>query len=99
MILFSGSGNKLSKHQTNRQIVSPSDIMRLSDLATYVRLVGGYPITQVAIEFQRRQKLANHFISRTINHSLLAEVNHLLKNAELESALSQTKSKMVSLEW
>lgn len=54
----------------------PSDIMRLPDLAAYVRLVGGYPITQVKLQFKERQACAENILLQEV---LIEQDNRIVK--------------------
>jgi len=76
------TGISISKQQMHRQIVTPSDMMRLPDLESYVRLVGGYPITKVKLKFKKRETCADHFIARAMDEDRLNEIDQLIVRAE-----------------
>ena len=76
------SGISISKQQSHRQVVSPSDMMRLPDLEAYVRLVGGYPITKVKLRFKKRDTRALHFIARNMDEKALNEVDVLIRDSK-----------------
>jgi len=76
------SGISIAKQHTNRQVVSPSEIMRLKDLEAYVRLPGGFPITKVSLSFKNQAKISEPFITRKIDERNFNEINTLLESAE-----------------
>ncbi len=44
-------GVNLSKYHKIKPVVSGSDIMQLKDLAAYLKLPGGLPVTKVGFEY------------------------------------------------
>ena len=77
--------------------------MRLPDLTAYVRLVGGYPITKVKLEFQNRNECAEHFIARDVSNHTLSDVDQLIKNVENQSiknfSQQQINEREVCIDW
>jgi type IV secretory pathway TraG/TraD family ATPase VirD4 len=76
------SGISISKQQSNRQIVNPSEIMGLADLEAYVRVLGGYPITKITFPYQKRNRIAESFILRIIDDQNFDEIEKLIQVAE-----------------
>jgi type IV secretory pathway TraG/TraD family ATPase VirD4 len=98
------SGISIAKQQANRQIVSPSEIMRLRDLEAYVRLPGGFPITKVSLTFKDQRKLAEPFIARKIDERNFNEINTLIESAEniiplAPAQLAKVTKEEAGLQW
>ena len=72
------SGISISKQQTNKSIVNPSEIMRLNDLEAYIRLPGSFPITKVKLEYKAHDDVAIPFVPRQMDEKNLNEVNGLI---------------------
>jgi type IV secretory pathway TraG/TraD family ATPase VirD4 len=97
------SGISIAKQQANRQVISPSEIMRLNDLESYVRLPGGFPITKVPLTYKHRDNMAGPFIARKIDERNFNEINSLIESAEnavppggLNKAMAQEEN---ALQW
>jgi type IV conjugative transfer system coupling protein TraD len=90
------SGISIAKHQTNRQVVGPSEIMRLKNLESYVRLPGGFPITKISLEFKDQEKISKSFIARKIDERNFNEINTLIESAENISHLKPVQSAKIT---
>lgn len=93
------SGISIAKQQANRQIVSPSEIMRLRDLEAYVRLPGGFPITKVSLTFKDQKKLAESFIARKIDERNFNEIDQLIERVEKPLVPNGEQKAKENLEW
>ncbi|MCE3237352.1 MAG: traD [Gammaproteobacteria bacterium] len=80
------SGISLSSQQSQRQLVSASEIMRLNDLEAYIRLPGSFPITKVTLNYKNPQHLAESFIARQIDERNFNEIDSLLNRIETQGA-------------
>ncbi len=76
------SGISLSRQNTRRQIVSYSEIMRLKNLESYVRLPGNFPITKLTITYQQRDDKAASFIRRHLDDKSIAEIDEQINAIE-----------------
>jgi type IV secretory pathway TraG/TraD family ATPase VirD4 len=56
------SGITMGKNQLKRELVHPSDIMKLQNLEAYVRLLGNLPITKIKLEIKERKDSVKHYI-------------------------------------
>lgn len=54
----------LQRRVVKRPIVLPSEIMNLPKLSGFLKLAGGYPVTQVTLQLRERRELAPIYISR-----------------------------------
>jgi len=54
----------LQRRVVKRPIVLPSEIMNLAKLTGFLKLPGGYPVTQVSLRLRERRQLAPIYVSR-----------------------------------
>lgn len=93
------SGISIAKQQANRQVVSPSEIMRLKDLEAYVRLPGGFPITTASFTFKHQEQIATSFAARTMADRNLNEIDQLIEHAEKSLVPNDEQKAKENLEW
>jgi len=72
------SGISINKQMTQKDLVSPAEIMQLQPLEAYVRLPGELPITKIKLKYKDRSNEALPFIARDIiekdfGNSIIAE--------------------------
>jgi type IV conjugative transfer system coupling protein TraD len=73
------SGISIAKQYANRQIVSPSEIMCLKDLEAYVRVPGGYPVTQISLKFKQQEQISEAFLARKNIDNVFNEFDELMQ--------------------
>ena len=98
------SGISIAKHEVNRQVVSPSEIMRLKDLESYTRLSGGFPITKVSLTFKKQEQISEAFVARKIDERNFNEINTLIASAEntlppMSAQLAKSTKEEADLQW
>ena len=54
----------LQRRVVKRPIVLPSESMNLAKLTGFLKLPGGYPVTQVSLRIRERRELAPIYVSR-----------------------------------
>lgn len=96
------SGISISKHESSKQIVSPSEIMCLKELSTFVRIIG-YPITEISFPYQNRDKIAASFIMRNVTDGnfYLTHKNDRCNNEKsiFTNSIDMSKNDEVNLDW
>lgn len=60
-------GISINRVETQKQLISYSEIMALADLAAFVRLPGQLPLTRLAFQYRPRTKLNEPFLLRQID--------------------------------
>lgn len=66
-------GISINRVETQKQLVSYSEIMSLMDLHAFVRLPGNFPLTTVQFNYINRSKLNEPFIQREIDENGMRE--------------------------
>lgn len=83
------SGISLSRQQSNRQLVNPSEVMRLNDLEAYVRLPGDFPITKIKLKYKQPSLISAPFVFREMDERNFNEI--LSENENPTELAAETK--------
>ena len=76
-------GVSINRVETRKPVITKSEIMRLENLACYLRLAGEYPITKIHFERINRPEINQPFIQRKIEQDdLQGEVLKIVENFE-----------------
>lgn len=75
-------GVTVNRVESNKQLVSYSEIMSLANLRAYVRLPGQYPVTRVNFIYKEREKINIGFLNRAVQESKLTAISQLIKSYE-----------------
>lgn len=82
----------ISRHQQRKPVVSPSEIMQLDNLSSYIRLPGNYPITKLNLPYQERKPIAIPFMPRQLNEQALKVIDDLVGQYQRPHRLEAYKS-------
>jgi type IV secretory pathway TraG/TraD family ATPase VirD4 len=67
-------GISINRVETQKQLISYSEIMSLADLEAFVRLPGQLPLTRLKFQYQPRSRLNEPFVLRPIEQRKITTV-------------------------